>query len=299
MTVSQETLDRNIQRIEEHLSAYRRYKEIVKGLDISSFMNKSRQKEALELISRCFEELADADNMTLLPLVWENNLDAENVYYNFPNNPYQFNEKKQKLVKDFCPHFDELLNLRELWLQTKNAPINPKKTTEQLQIEKKEQILKTIDYSKITDMNKWQKTIDEMIEDIDKIITPKYDKKATELIKFADLYNRYLQDKSLITELDETFYKWREMVSSIVGKDNESIKKMVNSWKELELLNIRILIQETLNFDLNTVKLDCYSDGYRTWIINNEKLFKIERIIAGGYNIQRLHNRVLVKLTKI
>lgn len=153
-----------------------------------------------------------------------------------------------------------MIRLRKLWLEVKEAPIQPKKTKEEVLIEKRQNILKTIDYSKITNMTEWQHQIDELINEVEKTITPIFEKIAIQ------------------QEIDE-----------------KTLRLII----EAELLDVRYNVYKVLDFDITSVKLDIYSSCYKTWIINENKLLKIETILAGGYNIQRLHNRTLVNVKNI
>ena len=71
MPISQEQRDEKDKKIQKHINNYLKYKEKFESMDLSSFNSKAQQKEALELISRCFEELADADQTGLIIPMWE------------------------------------------------------------------------------------------------------------------------------------------------------------------------------------------------------------------------------------
>lgn len=265
--------DKEIQR---HINDYLKYKEKIEELDLSSFKTKSQQKEALELISRAFEELADADQTGLIIPMWELKNEGnykeydklQNIYYNYASNPYQFTEKKQALIKDYCPHFDDLLELRELWLKTKEAPVEPRKTKEETTKEKQELRLKTIDYSRITNQYEWNDQINKLMLQVEKLITPVYEEIKKQMI---------------------------------AKKPNqaEEIEKMIDTARDADLWDTRIKVMKALNFDIQNIELRSYNSDYKSWIINGNILLKIETIQAGGYNIQRLHNRTLVKVKQL
>ena len=275
MITDEQRKDKDI-KIKKHIDSYLKYKEKIESLDLTLFKTKAQQKDALELISRAFEELADADQTGLIIPMWEledkgqteEHNKLENIYYNYPSNPYSFNEKKQALVKNYCPHFDELLRLRELWLKTKEAPVEPKKTKEETTKEKQELRLKTIDYSRITNQQDWIEQINKLMAQVEKLVTPVYEEIKKQMIaKKPDLA--------------------------------EEITRMIDEIREADIWDTRIKVMKALNFDIHSIELKAYGANYKSWIVNGNLLLKIETIQAGGYNIQRLHQRTIVKVKKL
>lgn len=275
MITDEQRKDKDI-KIKKHIDSYLKYKEKIESLDLTSFKTKAQQKDALELISRAFEELADADQTGLIIPMWEleekgqkeEHDKLQNIYFNYASNPYQFTPKKQELIKNHCPHFNELLELRELWLKTKETPVEPRKTKEDSQKEKQEIQLKTIDYSRITNMGNWNEQINKLMLQVEKLITPVYEHIKQDLIKKNP-------------------------------EDEKEITRTVDEWRDADLWDTKIKVMKALNFDINSTELHSYNTEYKSWIINGNILLKIETIQAGGYNIQRLHNRTLVKVKQL
>ena len=83
----------------------------------------------------------------------------------------------------------------------------------------------------------------------------------------------------------------------VENKTSKQIDSMFDIWYQDELINLQNKLYKIIDFPVTSVEVGNYSNNYKTFKLNNDKVLKIERITAGG-PIQRMHNRVLIHLFK-
>lgn len=285
--------------IQYYMKQYEKTISDAKKLFQNGFITKTQQKDCLYDISLAFEYKRKIMQLKILDKAFEyreehngkENETLMSLYYGIPIYPYQLKDKTIKAYQEY-PEINDLIEIKKFYDEVKAIEIVKQKETE---LEKKQKVynlkLAKKDRSKITDEVAYQKAIDKIVAQADKILTPVYDKQI-------NLWKKYLKltDKQLETAKDE-FKKFYN--AFIKDKTPEDIENYWNNNKKLELLDIKFKAMEALNFDIETVKLKYFSDTRRTWIINDKKLFEIEVVFAGGYNIQRLHTRTYVKLKNL
>lgn len=179
----------------------------------------------------------------------------------------------------------KLNEIAKFWQEIKALEIvKVVKTQEQLREEK---IASKIDAnSLITDKEKYMQAVNEMIRLLDREVTVAFNKIAEHRIKISQLGKEELNEKLK----DKAF---KAMYNTFISGKNESqIKTEVNKEKEIFLLDTKLRIIERVRFNISSIE---HLGGLK-WKLNGNKLVEIETISAGGYNIQCLHVRTLVKI---
>ena len=252
--------------------------------------NKSQQKDVLDTINRAFYEAHIELSHEIL--IERNSYseesqeyrELEQLYYKVPSDAYRWNEKVSNLFSKY-EGSKKLNEIAKFWQEIKALEIvKVVKTQEQLREEK---ITSKIDAnSLITDKEKYMQAVNEMIRLLDREVTVAFNKIAEHRIKISQLGKEELNEKLK----DKTF---KAMYNTFISGKNESqIKTEVNKEKEIFLLDTKLRIIERVRFNISSIE---HLGGLK-WKLNGNKLVEIETISAGGYNIQCLHVRTLVKI---
>lgn len=255
-------------------------------------LNKSQQKEILDTINNAFysaheelsKEILKERNTFAEGSEEYNNL--EQLYYKVPYEAYRWNEKAAEIFSEY-ESSKKLAEIAKFWREIKSIGII--KVVKSAEQQKEEKISKDIENtSSITDKKKYSLMVNKMIDALDAHISSYYNKIAAYRIKLSKLSKEELLE-DMKSDSFKTMYN-----TFILGKTSEQILEQINREKSIFLLDTKVKIIKKINFDIDSYK---YLDGLR-WEINGSKIFEIETIIAGGYNIQRLHHRVIIKLRK-
>lgn len=288
-------------KLDDYENDYKKHIAIAKMKFEKGFTNKSQQKDCLSYISSAFYDKSKILQQKLLDKLWayrkehngEDDKQLNDLYFDVPTYPHELKEKTIKKYQSY-PEINDLIEIKNFYDKVKGIEIIKKIETP---IEKKQKIytskIKMMDRSNITDEKAYMNAINKIVQSADKILTPIYEEEANRLVSILNMPQEELQEK-LKNKSFNNFY-----TIMIEGKNEKQIRKSIEEEKELELLDIQFKAMEKLNFDIKTIKLKSFSNNYKSWIINSNRLFEIEVIVAGGYNIQRLHTRCLVKLKNI
>lgn len=263
-----------------------------KELEEKGFTSKSAQKDCLFYISYAFEDINRVLGLQILSDESLQQEEQDNLYFNRPTYPYQLKDKHLEIYKKY-DMIQKLKDIKDYSDKIKSMEIVKKNETK---IEKKEKTysekLQKKDRSNILNNDEYNKGIKKIIVSAKNTLEPIYENTINDLISYLNMSKEQIIEKGKNNEEFKKFY-----LSNIKGQTEESIRKKYNELLELELLDIKYKAMSVINFDIKSVKVLSMQSNYKSWVINDNKKFEIKVILAGGYNIQCLHHRVLVKLT--
>ena len=128
-----------------------------------------------------------------------------------------------------------------------------------------------------------------------------YRTKKEEINKIYDFYNQWEEREQKQRELAEEYPQYiRELAYGYSPKDrNERIEKLIEREAEAKEEKLIARVNKAVGTIVKAIELEVGYNGELNGYIKGENgTCKIETIYAGGYNIQCLHYRVLVKVIK-
>lgn len=128
-----------------------------------------------------------------------------------------------------------------------------------------------------------------------------YRTKKEEINKIYDFYNQWEEREQKQRELAEEYPQYiRELAYGYSPKDrNEKIEKLIEREAEAKEEKLIARVNKAVGTIVKAIELEVGYNGELNGYIKGENgTCKIETIYAGGYNIQCLHYRVLVKVIK-
>lgn len=288
------------EKIQKELETFKRTIEKANLLYQKGFQNKSQQKDCLYYISYAYESYRHILQYKILEQLWEyrkthNDEDDEylnNLYYSVPSYPHLWKEKHEKEYQNY-QETSVLSSLRDMYFKVKNTEINTKKESPLEKKEKQYQEKLQKHNRDIKDNQKYEKGINKIIISTEKMLTPIYHDSCQTTILYWKMPLSELKDT-----LPLAYYKKIKEFKEKY-KSEQDIISYYDTLKKLELLDIKYQAMMKINFDINTVKLKTFDTYFKQWIINDTKLFEIKIIMAGGYNIQKLHHRTLINIKSL
>lgn len=119
----------------------------------------------------------------------------------------------------------------------------------------------------------------------------------------------YQKDLEFHSWAKETFYKeyegsqtraikegWSKTSIDIARMSKEDAEKLFLNDLDVRYKKIEQAVKEKAGENIDTVKLDRnFNQGLDGWITGDKGTIQFQTILAGGYNIQRLHYRTIIK----
>ena len=258
------------------------------------FSSQSKKQECLDYINSAFDAISWELQKEILEErnQFEENSkgykEIENLYYGCPHSCYLWKEKVSVKYEKY--KYCQLLNeLKKLYDEAKAAEVIKIILTPQQK--KSNEIKLALDSENgITDKIEYMNQVNKMIESLEKVVKKLANEKADYFIKYLKMPENEIK---VLCE-DKSFEKMYN--SFLRGNNEENLRNYFNYIAEMTLLDTKIRIIKTVKYDITQTKLLNYSESFQQWEINNDKIFEIEAITAGGWNVQCFHIRTITKL---